>query len=158
MFSGCFIHVPCLICPSDNMWHSRQADAPWCTHFSTVITPFWITQQISVEKCTHRGTLSHRKRQTMFKIIPWTKHHNTVFVIPEIRIHWTVGKGCRVVPAAALQIGPPPGFVQRGADVHDCQRSPGFLCWGEPVWRGLSGVLKNKCIILFYFLCLEYNY
>ena len=31
------------------------ADAPQCAHFSTVIAPSWITQQISLEKCAHRG-------------------------------------------------------------------------------------------------------
>ena len=37
-------------CPSDNVWRSRGADLPQCAHFSTVITPSRITQQLSVEK------------------------------------------------------------------------------------------------------------
>ena len=45
--------------------------------------PSWITQQISVEKCAHRGAPARQERQTMFKIVTWTKqtwtkHHNTV--------------------------------------------------------------------------------
>ena len=48
----CFIHV-CFV-QVTFLWHSRHADAPYCTHFSTVITPSWITQQILVEKCAHR--------------------------------------------------------------------------------------------------------
>jgi len=36
------------------MWRSRHANAPQCAHFSTVISPSWITEQISVGKCAHR--------------------------------------------------------------------------------------------------------
>ena len=65
---------PCLFCPSDNVWCSRRrADVPRCTHFSTVITPSWITQQISVENCTNRGASACRECQAMFKIVTWTK-------------------------------------------------------------------------------------
>ena len=73
---------PCLFCPSDNAWSSRCADAPRCTQFSTVISPSWITEQISVGKCMHRGASVRRERQICFKIVTWkkqtwTKHHNT---------------------------------------------------------------------------------
>ena len=55
---------------------------PRCAHFSTLISPSWITEQISVEKCAHRGTLARQKHQTSFNIVTWTKqtwtkHHNT---------------------------------------------------------------------------------
>ena len=58
---------------------------------STVITPSLITQQISVEKCMHRGTIACRERQTMFKIVTWTKqswtkHHNTFPSLPFIQV------------------------------------------------------------------------
>ena len=51
-------------------------------HFSTVISPSWITEQISVGKCAHRVESVRRERQTSFKIVTrtkqtWTKHHNT---------------------------------------------------------------------------------
>ena len=46
---------PCLFRPSDNVWRSRRADEHRCTHFSTVISPSWITEQISEGKCTHQG-------------------------------------------------------------------------------------------------------
>ena len=73
---------PCLFYPSDNVWRSRRADAPRYTHFSTVISPSWITEQISVGKCAHRGASASGERQTSFKIVTWTKqtwtkHHNT---------------------------------------------------------------------------------
>ena len=64
---------PCLFCPSDNVWCSRRADAPRCAHFYTVITPSWITQQISIENCAHRGKSVRRERQTMLKSVTWTK-------------------------------------------------------------------------------------
>ena len=50
---------------------------PTRPHFSIDFTPSWITQQISVEKCAHRGASARRERQTMFKIVTWTKHHIT---------------------------------------------------------------------------------
>ena len=73
---------PCSFCPSDNVWRSRRADTPRCAHFSTVISPSWITEQISVGKCAHRGASAHQERHTSFKIVTrtkqtWTKHHNT---------------------------------------------------------------------------------
>ena len=79
---GALLLCPCLFRPSDNMWRSGHADAPQCAHFSTVISPSWITEQISVEKCAHRGASARRERQTSFKIVPWTKqtrtkHHST---------------------------------------------------------------------------------
>ena len=79
---GFVMFYPFLFCPSDNMWRFWRADAPWRAHFSTVITPSWITQQISVEKCAHRDVSARREWQTTFKIVTWTiqswtKHHNT---------------------------------------------------------------------------------
>ena len=81
---GALLLCPCLFHPSDNVWRSRHADAPRCMHFSTVISPSWITEQISVGKCAHRGASARRKRQSSFKIVTWTKqtwtkHHNTSF-------------------------------------------------------------------------------
>ena len=64
---------PCLFCPSDNVWRSRRTDAPLCAHFSTVISPSWITEQISVGKCAHRGASACWEHQTSFKIVTWTK-------------------------------------------------------------------------------------
>jgi len=80
-FVGALLLCPCLFHPSDNVWRSRRADAPWCTHFYTVISPSLTTEQISVGK---RATEA-RKRiggQKSFKIgtwtkQTWTKHHNT---------------------------------------------------------------------------------
>ena len=79
---GVLLLCPCLFCPSDNLWRSRGADAPRCAHFSTVISPSWITEQISVAKCAHQGASARREHQTSFKIVTWTKqactkHHNT---------------------------------------------------------------------------------
>ena len=79
---GALLLCPCLLLPSDNVWRSRRADAPRCAHFSTVISPSWITEQISVGKCAHQGASQHQERQTSFKIVTWTKqtwtkHHNT---------------------------------------------------------------------------------
>jgi len=73
---------PCLFHQSDNVWRSRRADTPRCEHFSTDISPSWITEQISVGKCAHWGASACRERQTRFKIVTWTKqtwtkHHNT---------------------------------------------------------------------------------
>ena len=50
-----------------------------CTSGEFQGAPSWITEQISVGKCAHRGTSA---RQTSFKIVTWTKqtwtkHHNT---------------------------------------------------------------------------------
>jgi len=45
----------------------------WCEHFSTDISPFWITEQISVGKCAHQGTSLRGERQTSFKTVTWTK-------------------------------------------------------------------------------------
>ena len=47
---GALLLCPCLFRPSDKVWRSRRADAPRCAHFSTVISPSWITEQISVGK------------------------------------------------------------------------------------------------------------
>ena len=49
---GALLLCPCLFRPSDNVWRSRRADAPQCVHFSTVISPSWITEQISVVRRT----------------------------------------------------------------------------------------------------------
>ena len=76
----CYVHV-CLVqmtmCGAPNALTRLGAQ-----HFSTVISPSWITEQISVGKCAHRGASSRRERQTSFKIVTWTKqtwtrHHNT---------------------------------------------------------------------------------
>ena len=80
--NGALLLCPCLFRPSDNLWRSRRADASRCTHFSTVISPSCITEQISVGKCANRGESAHRECQTSFKIVTWTKqtwtkHHNT---------------------------------------------------------------------------------
>ena len=56
--NGVVIFYPCLFCPCDNVWRSWCPDAPWCEYFSTVITPSWITQQISVEKWVHLRRVS----------------------------------------------------------------------------------------------------
>ena len=57
------------------IWQCRSDNA------RTVISPSWITEQISVGKCAHRGALVRQERQTSFKIVTWTKqtgtkHHN----------------------------------------------------------------------------------
>ena len=70
-FWGVVMFYPWLFCPSDNVWRSRHVDALRCLHFSTVITPSWITQLISIAKFAHWGM--HRERQTMLKIVTWTK-------------------------------------------------------------------------------------
>ena len=80
--NGVVMFYPCLFCPSDNVWRSRHADAPRCAHFSTVITPSWITEKISIEQCTHQGASVHWEPQLMFKMVTWTKqtwkkHHNS---------------------------------------------------------------------------------
>ena len=62
-----------MFCPSDNVWRSRHADVPQWAHFHINFTPSWITQLILLEKCAHRGTSACRERQTMFKIVTWTK-------------------------------------------------------------------------------------
>ena len=89
---------PCLFCPSDNVCPSRRADVPWWAHFSTVIPPSWNTQQISVEKCAHRGASACREPQTMFKIVTWTKqtwtnHYSTKVRdgLPEKKV-WNIEK------------------------------------------------------------------
>jgi len=99
---GVMMFYPCLFCPSDNVWHSPCADAPRRTDFSTVITPSCITQQISVEKCAHRGASARRERQTMFKIVTWTKqtwrkHHDTNFfeiLLSQVNILFLKKKWC----------------------------------------------------------------
>ena len=80
---------PCLFRPSENMWCSRCADTPRCPHFSTVISPSWITEQILVGKCSHRGALARRERQISCKIVTWTKQtwrkrHNTKHFLSEV--------------------------------------------------------------------------
>jgi len=83
---------PCLFCPCDNGWRSRHADAPRSAHFSTVISPSWITQQISVEKCMHCCMSAPWEHQTMFKIVTWTKqtwtkhHQNGSLLQKNLRI------------------------------------------------------------------------
>ena len=80
---GVVMFYPCSLCPSDNVRRSRHADEPQCAHFSTVTTPSWISQQISVEKWAQhvrsakqyskmslgqnkhgKGTSQHRHRRT----------------------------------------------------------------------------------------------
>ena len=79
---GALLLCPCLFRPSDSVWRSRRADTPLLGRFSTVISPYWITEQISVGKCAHRGVSARQERQSSFKIVTWTKqtwtkHHNT---------------------------------------------------------------------------------
>ena len=83
--AGVVMFCPCLFCSSDNVWRSQSTDAPPCVHFSIDFTPSWVIGQISVEKCVHRGASARRERQTMLKIVTWTKqtwtkHHNTPVV------------------------------------------------------------------------------
>ena len=54
-FCGALLLCPCLFHPSDNPWRSQRADVHRCANFSTVISPSWITEQISVGKWVHRG-------------------------------------------------------------------------------------------------------
>ena len=81
----CFVHV-CFVQETifNIVWCSRCADAPRCAYFPTDI--FSVIQEgvKSKEKCTYQGASARRERQTMFKIVSWTKqtwtkHHNTVF-------------------------------------------------------------------------------
>ena len=77
---GVVMFYPCLFC--DNVSCSQRPDTPWSAHFSTVISPSWKTEQISVGNCAHQGASARRDRQTSFKIVTWTKqtwtkHHNT---------------------------------------------------------------------------------
>ena len=59
---GVVMFYPCLFCPSDNVWGSQRADAPRCAHFSTVITPSWITQ---------RNALNfQKKKQKIWRKVP----------------------------------------------------------------------------------------
>jgi len=79
---GALLLCPCFFCPSDNVWRSWRDDAPRCAHFSAVFSSSWITEQILVGKCTHRGESARWERQTSFKIVTWTKqtwtkHQNT---------------------------------------------------------------------------------
>ena len=69
---------PCLFCPSDNVWRS------WRAHLSIDLTPSWITQQISVEKCENRGVSARRERQTVFKIVTWIKQ---TWIIHQCTLH-----------------------------------------------------------------------
>ena len=63
----CFIHV-CFVQVT-----MCGAPGPRCAHFSIRFTPSWNTQQILIEKGTHRGASACRERQRMFKIVTWTK-------------------------------------------------------------------------------------
>ena len=53
----CFIHI-CFVLVT-----VCGADMPWCAHFSSDLTPSRITQQISVEKCSHQGATACREHQ-----------------------------------------------------------------------------------------------
>ena len=93
--TGALLLCPCLFRPSDNVWRSRRSDVPRCMQFSTVISPSWITEQISVGKCAQRGASASQERQTSLKIVTWTKqtwtkHHNTV----NFRCNW---KFCPII-------------------------------------------------------------
>ena len=82
----CFVQVTTCVAP-DALTRLR------CTHFHSVITPSWITQQISIEKCAHQGVSACGECQTMVKIFTWTKqtwtkHHNTI--IFEEKIWWLI--------------------------------------------------------------------
>ena len=79
LVSGCTVVMSMLV-------SSRRAEAPRCAHFTTVISPSWIAEQISVGKCVHPGASAHREHQTSFKIVTWTKqtwkkHKNTVLTL-----------------------------------------------------------------------------
>ena len=95
---GALLLCPCLFHPSDNVWRSQRTDAPQCAHFSTVISSSWITEQISLWKCIHRGASARRECQTSFKIVTWTrqtwtKHHNTGNSLVNTASVWaTLGK------------------------------------------------------------------
>ena len=80
MVHCCYIHI-CFV-QVTTCGAPKRTDAPRRAHFSTVISPSWITEQILVGKCAHQGASARRKRQTSFKIVTrtkqtWTKHHNT---------------------------------------------------------------------------------
>ena len=76
----CYVHV-CFV----QVTTCGAPDTLTClgaAHFSTVISPSWITEQISVGKCIHRGASALWEHQTSCKIVTWTKqtwtkHHNT---------------------------------------------------------------------------------
>ena len=83
----CYVHV-CFI-QVTTCGAPRCADAPRCTHFTTVISPSWIIEQISLGKWSHRGASARRERQTSFKIVTWTKqtwkkHHNLTWSRPRL--------------------------------------------------------------------------
>ena len=56
----CYVHV-CFV----QVTTCGTTDAPLCAHSSTVISPSWITEQISAS--------ARREHQTSFKIVTWTK-------------------------------------------------------------------------------------
>ena len=74
---GALLLCPCLFRPSDNVCRSLPTDATRWAHFSTVISPSWITEQISVGKCVHQGASARRERQTSFKILDETNMDKT---------------------------------------------------------------------------------
>ena len=49
---------------------------------STVISPSWITEQISVRKCAHSGKSARRKRQISLKIVTWIDKHGQNIITP----------------------------------------------------------------------------
>ena len=88
---GALLLCPCLFRSSDNVWRSLCADAPRCAPFSTVISPSWITEQISVGKCMHRGASERWERQTSFKIATWTKQTWTNITTPRNKVSDLLG-------------------------------------------------------------------
>jgi len=71
---GALLLCPCLFHPSDNVWRSRRADAPRCAHFSTVISPSWITEKISVGKCAYT-TEAHQRVRSAKRGYKISQHH-----------------------------------------------------------------------------------
>ena len=81
---------PCLFRPCDNVWRSRRADAPRCEDFSTVISPSWITEQISEGKCSHRGALGapNKFQNCHLDKTTWTKQ--TCTILTDVGIHFLI--------------------------------------------------------------------
>ena len=57
----------------------RRCRAFWCVHFSSDINaPFWITQQISAEKC------AHTKTGVLHMLSPGQNKHGSNITAPKI--------------------------------------------------------------------------
>ena len=79
---GALMLCPCLFCPSDNVWRSRHADLHRCVQFSTVISPSWITEQISVGKCAHQARQRVRSAKQVSKFSLGQKKHGQNITTP----------------------------------------------------------------------------